>query len=153
MELERNVDHSPDAGSDLRQVKRKEAHFRCPIVSCGRVFNRSYNFKAHMRLHNGDKPYKCHFENCSERFKWRSSLMNHTRRHAKEETKKALAPSDFIKSVGSAESNVSDGNEEESFYTEVRGTLHSSGELNDSVVEEYVVDDNVLFKCPIVRST
>lgn len=154
MSMDMSTDRGFKEGAEAKQPpKRKEAHFRCPIDSCGRVFNRSYNFKAHMRLHNGDEPYKCHFDDCTERFKWRSSLMNHIRRHQREDTKKATGPLGYLKSISSFDSKVSDVNEEE-FYTEVRGiSRDSSGKINENTCDEYIVDDNVLFKCPILKYT
>lgn len=181
--------------------KRKEAYFQCPMEDCAKVFNRSYNFKAHMRLHNGTRPYHCPLEGCGERFKWHSSLINHLRRHDKEQTgtkqqprrsqerKELTTPAtkpkkiDIMMSVSaksstSLESSVltnptsqheglcADGGinslsctltnpeEDEGFYTEVRAiSLGSTNHLSDPPsYEEYVVDDNVLFMCPIVRT-
>ncbi|XP_055944320.1 zinc finger protein 62 homolog [Argiope bruennichi] len=45
-------------------VIRKDSHHWCDI--CNKAFNRKDNLERHLRVHTGEKPYKCTF--CSRRF-------------------------------------------------------------------------------------
>lgn len=55
--------------------------FLCPHPGCGRVFSKRYNQQAHMRIHDGTRPFGC--ELCGKRFMWKSSLKSHAKMHAK----------------------------------------------------------------------
>ncbi|KAF7276912.1 hypothetical protein GWI33_008526, partial [Rhynchophorus ferrugineus] len=45
-------------------------------------FSASNKLKIHMRMHSGEKPYKCHL--CSESFARKDVLTGHIRRHTGE---------------------------------------------------------------------
>lgn len=55
--------------------------FMCPHPGCGRVFSKRYNQQAHMRIHDGTRPFLCAL--CGKRFMWKSSLKSHAKMHAK----------------------------------------------------------------------
>lgn len=55
--------------------------FECPHPDCRRVFSKRYNQQAHMRLHDGTRPFSCHL--CGKSFRWKSSLKSHAKMHAK----------------------------------------------------------------------
>lgn len=49
----------------------------CNYPGCAKQFDRKYNLKCHLRIHSNEKPYRCHHENCSRSFRWKSSLNHH----------------------------------------------------------------------------
>lgn len=58
--------------------------YGCPHPGCSRAFSRSYNLKAHRRIHSGDRPFVCAVHACGKTFRWRSSLTSHTAWHARQ---------------------------------------------------------------------
>lgn len=44
---------------------------------CGKAFASATNYKNHIRIHSGEKPYVCSIENCGRRFTEYSSLYKH----------------------------------------------------------------------------
>lgn len=49
----------------------------CNYPGCAKQFDRKYNLKCHLRIHSNEKPYRCHHENCTRSFRWKSSLNHH----------------------------------------------------------------------------
>lgn len=56
---------------------------QCPFPGCGKIFNRSYNFKSHFKIHTGDKPFKC--ADCNLCFARSHDLKRHEKIHRKDE--------------------------------------------------------------------
>lgn len=55
----------------------EDAVCACPM--CGRLFQRSYNLKAHLETHDPNRifPNECDYEGCAKRFKRKTDLLRH----------------------------------------------------------------------------
>ena len=61
-------------------VHQKERKFKCQVAGCDRAFHFKYDLTAHMRRHNGDKPYKC--DECGFRTTTANGLRTHKISHS-----------------------------------------------------------------------
>ena len=71
--------------------KKKEKALICNYIvnpgtgkTCGKGFRYPSSLKEHMRIHTGDKPYKCTHAGCDKAFSQSGSLTIHTRNHTGE---------------------------------------------------------------------
>ncbi|XP_028405534.1 zinc finger protein ZIC 4-like isoform X2 [Dendronephthya gigantea] len=63
------------------RVHTGERPFACPYQECGKLFARSENLKIHKRIHTGEKPFMCEFEGCNRRFANSSDRKKHSHVH------------------------------------------------------------------------
>jgi hypothetical protein len=58
---------------------KEEANFQCQVKGCGKLFGRSYNYKAHLETHDAGRvyPFPCPVEDCSRRFVRKTDLQRH----------------------------------------------------------------------------
>jgi len=83
-------------GSRSKRAPRKlttkeEANFQCDVEGCGKLFSRSYNFKAHMETHDDKREYHfpCQVEACTKKFVRKTDLQRHHQSvHVKERNHK-----------------------------------------------------------------
>ncbi|KAI0876336.1 hypothetical protein GGS24DRAFT_498918 [Hypoxylon argillaceum] len=86
---------SRPARSQKRQTRKltskEEANFQCEVEGCGKLFSRSYNYKAHMETHDKKReyPFCCTFEDCNKKFVRKTDLQRHHQSvHMKEKNHK-----------------------------------------------------------------
>lgn len=62
-----------------RLTTREEANFQCEVKGCGKLFSRSYNFKAHMETHDEKReyPFPCLAADCNKKFVRKTDLQRH----------------------------------------------------------------------------
>ncbi|XP_011691487.1 PREDICTED: zinc finger protein ZIC 4-like [Wasmannia auropunctata] len=63
------------------RVHTGEKPFQCPFQNCGKVFARSENLKIHKRTHTGEKPFRCEYSGCDRRFANSSDRKKHSHVH------------------------------------------------------------------------
>ncbi|KAK0828624.1 hypothetical protein LTS16_009173 [Friedmanniomyces endolithicus] len=74
--------------NDVRAIARESRHRReytkpeeavCSCQTCGKVFQRHYNLKAHMETHDPSRaqPHECLYPDCDKRFVRRTDLLRH----------------------------------------------------------------------------
>ncbi|KAK4640255.1 hypothetical protein QC761_605390 [Podospora bellae-mahoneyi] len=62
-----------------RLTTKEEANFVCEVKGCGKMFSRSYNFKAHMETHDEKReyPFPCQVTDCNKKFVRKTDLQRH----------------------------------------------------------------------------
>jgi hypothetical protein len=55
---------------------------KCPFPGCDKIFNRSYNFKSHLKIHSGEKPFRCN--HCELSFARCHDMRRHEKIHKRE---------------------------------------------------------------------
>ncbi|CZT04270.1 hypothetical protein WAI453_009687 [Rhynchosporium graminicola] len=58
---------------------KEDANFQCSVNGCGKLFGRSYNFKAHMETHDTGReyPFPCPMDACGKKFVRKTDLQRH----------------------------------------------------------------------------
>jgi hypothetical protein len=58
---------------------KEDANFQCNVKGCGKLFGRSYNFKAHMETHDASReyPFPCQMKDCTKKFVRKTDLQRH----------------------------------------------------------------------------
>ncbi|KKY30444.1 hypothetical protein UCDDA912_g09623 [Diaporthe ampelina] len=94
--IRQDARRSGPIGSRSKRKPRKlttkdEANFQCDVKGCGKLFSRSYNFKAHMEIHDEKREYHfpCQIDACTKKFVRKTDLQRHHQSvHVKERNHK-----------------------------------------------------------------
>jgi len=65
--------------STKKEKPPKPEFYPCTFIGCGKVFNKPYNLKSHIKIHSSERPYKCQY--CKACFARGHDLNRHTRLH------------------------------------------------------------------------
>lgn len=65
--------------SVAKRGRRISSNSTLPCPVCQQTYSRKDNLRAHMRVHSGEKPYKC--KECSSTFRWLGALRKHRANH------------------------------------------------------------------------
>ena len=62
-----------------KMTTREDANYQCKVKGCGKLFSRSYNFKAHMETHDASRsyPFPCPLSECNKKFVRKTDLQRH----------------------------------------------------------------------------
>lgn len=69
----------PRTRTPRKMTTREDANYQCKVKGCGKLFSRSYNFKAHMETHDSSRvyPFPCPLPDCSKKFVRKTDLQRH----------------------------------------------------------------------------
>lgn len=70
-------------GGNPISVDGKKQHV-CHVKGCAKAYGKTSHLKAHLRWHNGDKPFFCSWIFCGKRFTRSDELQRHMRTHTGE---------------------------------------------------------------------
>lgn len=68
------------------RIHRGDKPFKCSFDTCSRAFARNEELTRHRRIHSGDKPHVC--DVCHKRFGRKDHLNKHRKTHLKDSEKK-----------------------------------------------------------------
>ncbi|GKT49442.1 transcription factor Sp2 [Colletotrichum spaethianum] len=79
--------HSRPKRAPRKMTSFADAQYQCQVKGCGKLFSRSYNYKAHLDTHDEKReyPFPCPVADCNKRFVRKTDLQRHNQSvHMKE---------------------------------------------------------------------
>ncbi|KAL0940818.1 epithelial zinc-finger EZF protein [Colletotrichum truncatum] len=83
--------HSRPKRASRRMTTAADANYQCEVKGCGKLFSRSYNYKAHLETHDEKReyPFPCPVADCNKKFVRKTDLQRHNQSvHMKERNHK-----------------------------------------------------------------
>ncbi|WQF81481.1 Putative Zinc finger C2H2-type [Colletotrichum destructivum] len=79
--------HNRPKRAPRKMTSFADAQYQCQVKGCGKLFSRSYNYKAHLDTHDEKReyPFPCSVTDCNKRFVRKTDLQRHNQSvHMKE---------------------------------------------------------------------
>lgn len=76
------IDSTDETSGSIKYKKNKQ-HI-CHHEGCGKIYGKTSHLKAHLRWHNGERPFICLWTNCGRSFTRSDELQRHIRTHTGE---------------------------------------------------------------------
>ncbi|KAK1724313.1 uncharacterized protein BDZ83DRAFT_720005 [Colletotrichum acutatum] len=79
--------HNRPKRAPRKMTSFADAQYQCQVAGCGKLFSRSYNYKAHLDTHDDKReyPFPCPVADCNKRFVRKTDLQRHNQSvHMKE---------------------------------------------------------------------
>lgn len=71
---------SPGTLMNYEQIVEENNSLRCTFSGCGKLFKSRWSLTRHLRVHSGERPFKC--ELCKKSFVQKCSLTRHAQTHS-----------------------------------------------------------------------
>lgn len=75
-------DYQPKPRVRRHSIGSADEIIKCPFPGCDKIFNRTYNFKSHFKIHSGEKPHQCNY--CDLSFARCHDLKRHEKIHKRD---------------------------------------------------------------------
>ncbi|KZL65054.1 epithelial zinc-finger EZF protein [Colletotrichum tofieldiae] len=82
-----DLKHNRPKRAPRKMTSFADAQYQCQVKGCGKLFSRSYNYKAHLDTHDEKReyPFPCPIADCNKRFVRKTDLQRHNQSvHMKE---------------------------------------------------------------------
>lgn len=77
-----SCDHKQKPRVRRHSIGSVDEIIKCPFPGCDKIFNRTFNFKSHFKIHSGEKPFRC--GHCELSFARSHDLKRHEKIHNKD---------------------------------------------------------------------
>jgi hypothetical protein len=83
LQARRSLTGIPRTKTPQRLTAKEDANFQCHVEGCGTLFSRSYDFKAHLEMHDEthEHPFPCGVKDCDKKFDRQTDLERHQTVH------------------------------------------------------------------------